>query len=57
MIFILQLTFQDSTFEYSLPQELLRKKYKIEVIKLDGYLKIKSKINNGSHETLQNCNE
>ena len=44
-IFILQLTSNDSTFEYSFPQEFLRKKYKIGVIKLDGYLEIKSKTN------------
>ena len=43
-VFILQLTSNDSTFEYSL-QEVLRKKYKIGVIKLDGYLEIKNKIN------------
>ena len=44
-IFILQLTSNDSIFEYSFPQEFLHKKYKIRVIRLDGYLEIKSKVN------------
>ena len=44
-VFILQLTSNDSTFEYSFSQGFLCKKLKIGVIKLDGYLEIKSKIN------------
>lgn len=44
-IFTLQLTSNDSAFEYFLPQEFLRKKYQIGIIKLDGYLEIQSKIN------------
>ena len=45
IILILQLTSNDSTFDYSFRQEFLRKKYKIGVVKLDDYLEIKSKIN------------
>ena len=42
---ILQLTFNESVFEYSFPQEFLDKKYEIELIKLDGNLEINKKIN------------
>ena len=44
-IFILQLASNNSTFEYSFPQDFLSKKYKMGVVKLNGYLEIKSKIN------------
>ena len=44
-VFILQLTSNDSTFEYSFSQDFLNKKYKIGLIKLDGYLEIKRKTN------------
>ena len=43
-IFILQLTSNESTFEYSFPQEFLDKKYEIALIKLDGNLEINKKI-------------
>ena len=49
-VFILQLTSNDSTFEYSFPQEFLRKKYKLGVIKLDGYLEINRNEQNNNGE-------
>src|ERR1700733_8985024 len=43
--FTLQLTSNESTFEYSFPQEFLDKNYEIALIKLDGDLEINKKIN------------
>ena len=43
--FTLQLTSNESTFEYSFPQEFLDKKYEIGLLKLDGKLEINNKIN------------
>jgi hypothetical protein len=40
----LQLTSNESTFEYSFPQEFLDKNYEIALIKLDGVLEINNKI-------------
>ena len=42
--FTFQLTSNESTFEYSFPQEFLDKKYEIGLIKLDGNLKVNNKI-------------
>ena len=42
-IFILQLTSNESTFEYSFSQEFLEKKYEIALIKFDGDLEINKK--------------
>ena len=43
MIFILQLSSNDSTFEYSFPHEFLCKNFKTGVIKLDDYVEFKTK--------------
>jgi hypothetical protein len=43
--FTLQLIVNESTFEYSFPQEFLDKQYEIALIKLDGILEISKKIN------------
>jgi hypothetical protein len=43
--FTLQLTSNESTFEYSFPQEFLDKKYEIGLVKLDGNLEMNNKIN------------
>jgi hypothetical protein len=43
--FTLQLTSNESTFEYSFPQEFFDKKYEIALIKLDGNLEVNNKIN------------
>jgi hypothetical protein len=43
--FTLQLTSNESTFEYSFPQEFLDKNFEIALIKLDGNLEISDKIN------------
>jgi hypothetical protein len=40
----MQLTSNESTFEYSFPQEFLDKKYEIALIKLDGNLEINKKM-------------
>jgi hypothetical protein len=40
----LQLTSNESTFEYSFPQDFLDKKYEIALIKLDGTLEINRKL-------------
>ena len=42
--FILQLFSNESTFEYSFPQEILDKNYEIGLVKLDGILEINKKI-------------
>jgi hypothetical protein len=42
--FVLQLTSNESIFEYSFPEEFLDKKYEIGLVKLDGNLGI-NKIN------------
>ena len=41
----LKLTSNESTFEYSFPQEFLDKNYEIGLIKLDGILEINKQIN------------
>ena len=43
--FTLQLTSDESTFEYSFPQEFMDKNYEIALIKLDGNLEMNNKIN------------
>ena len=43
--FTLHLTSNESTFEYSFPQDFLDKKYEIGLLKLDGKLEIDNKIN------------
>ena len=43
--FTLQLTSNESTFEYSFPQEFLDNRYEIALIKLDGNLELNNKIN------------
>jgi hypothetical protein len=43
--FNLNLTFNESTFEYSFPQEFLDESHEIALIKLDGTLEINKKIN------------
>jgi hypothetical protein len=43
--FTFQLTSNESTFEYSFPQEFLDKKYEIGLVKLDGNLETNKKIN------------
>ena len=41
----MHLTSNESTFEYSFPQDFLDKKYEIGLLKLDGKLEIDNKIN------------
>jgi hypothetical protein len=41
----LELTSNESSFEYSFPQEFLYKNYEIALIKLDGNLEVNNKIN------------
>jgi hypothetical protein len=41
----LELTSNESSFEYSFPQEILDKNYEIALIKLDGTLEINKKTN------------
>ena len=43
--FTLQLISNESSFEYSFPQEFLDKNYEIALIKLDGNLEVNKKIN------------
>jgi hypothetical protein len=43
--FTLQLTSNESTFEYSFPQEFLDNRYETALIKLDGILEINKKTN------------
>ena len=43
--FTLKLTSNQSTFEYSFPQDFLDRKYEIAILKLDGKLEIDNKIN------------
>jgi hypothetical protein len=43
--FTLQLTSNESTYEYSFLREFLDKKYEIELLKLDGILEISKKVN------------
>lgn len=43
--FNLNLTSNESTFEYSFSQEFLDKRYEIGLVKLDGTLEINKKIN------------
>ena len=43
-LFFLQLTSNESTFEYSFSQDFLSKKYEIALLKMDGKLRHNNKI-------------